>query len=234
MHTSQQSEPSDRADLARIRQYYRTFQSPPSPQAMRNELRRIVRATLEEAGLFPLAGKRIYDMGCGSGGWLACLVEWGATPDGLTGIDIAPARIHHAETILPPGVSLAVGDASRSQLPDASQDLVMQFVVFATIQDRALTARLAQEARRVLKPGGVMLWYDLRVPNPWNRSIRGVRAREIRALFPGADVRLRSTMLVAPVARWLAPRAPRLYRALARVPLLHTHLIGTIRMPGGG
>jgi len=51
---------------------------------------------------------------------------------------------------------------------------------------------------RVLKPGGAILWFDLRVDNPRNPQVKGLRKKEIASLFPGCDVDLTPTLLGAP------------------------------------
>src|SRR5262249_42960136 len=119
---------------------------------------------LRRAGLFPLGGRRIADIGCGHGTWLLELVEWGADPWKLSGIDLRPERIGVARQRLPQA-DLREGDASALPWPDESFDLVSQFVVFTSILDPALKQAVASEMLRVLKPGGHILWFDFRRDN---------------------------------------------------------------------
>jgi hypothetical protein len=65
--------------------------------------------------------------------------------------------------------------------------------------------------------------------NPRNRDVRGIRRREIAALFPDCRLELRRVTLAPPVARWLAPRAPLFVRLLGAIPLLRTHYLGALR-----
>ena len=58
---------------------------------------------------------------------------------------------------------------------------------------------------RVLKPGGLILWYDFHVDNPHNRDVQGVRKREIFELFSGCDIRLHRITLAPPIVRLVAP-----------------------------
>jgi hypothetical protein len=85
--------------------------------------------------------------------------------------------------------------------------------------------RVAGEVRRVLAPGGTVLWYDQRWPNPGNRSTRPVPRRELDALFPGAAIDVRPITVAAPLARAF----PRSYERLHRLEVLRSHLVGTIR-----
>jgi len=83
--------------------------------------------------------------------------------------------------------------------------------------------------RRVLKPDGIILWYDFRFDNPWNRAVRGIGRREIHELFPEYRIELRRVTLAPPIARWIAPRSRLVACALARLPPLRTHYLGVLR-----
>ena len=81
---------------------------------------------------------------------------------------------------------------------------------------------------RVLKPNGLILWYDFLLNNPLNPDVRGVRKREIFALFSGCNFDLRRVNLVPPVLRWLAPRSWFLTYMLGRVRPFCSHYLGVI------
>jgi hypothetical protein len=86
---------------------------------------------------------------------------------------------------------------------------------------------------RVVKPRGVILWYDYHVNNPWNPDVRGVKKQEIRHLFPGCRVDLQRLTLAPPLARRLAPYSFLLCCLLEKIPLLCTHYLGVIRREPG-
>lgn len=88
--------------------------------------------------------------------------------------------------------------------------------------------RIAAEMRRVLKPDGLILWYDYHMNNPNNPDVRGVKAGEIHALFPGSDIRLEKITLAPPLARLLAPCSWLLCDLLGNFPFLCTHYLGVI------
>jgi hypothetical protein len=50
----------------------------------------------------------------------------------------------------------------------------MQFTVFTSILDKDMKRNIAAEMLRVLKPKGVIIWYDYFVNNPKNSDVRGV------------------------------------------------------------
>jgi SAM-dependent methyltransferase len=180
-------------------------------------------------GLAPLAGRAILDVGCGTGQWLRELIHWGADPERLCGVDLLPDRIAIARTKLPASVGLEPADGVRLPFDDARFDLVLQSTVFSSILDGVVRRRVAAEMQRVLRPGGLIVWYDARVRSPGNRSFAGIGGGEIAALFPGWRVRLTSLTLAPPLVRWLAPRSLAACQLLARVPILRTHWLAFIR-----
>ena len=187
---------------------------------------------LQQAGMFPLTGRRVADIGSGGGTWLLEFMQWGASPADVAGLDLTPARIECTRACLPQA-DLRVGNAAALPWPDESFDLVSQFTLFMNTFDRGLAARMANEMLRVLKPGGAILWFDARVGNPRNRQIRAIRVGEIRSLFPGCTVDLRPALLAPPLSRLLAGWAWPLAEALQALPLLCTHYAGLIRKPAG-
>jgi SAM-dependent methyltransferase len=97
------------------------------------------------------AGRRVLDVGCGTGVDLVRFVRGGAL---TTGIDIADSAIGLARENLRHQsltASLCVGDGERIPFPDSTFDFVYAHgVVQYTPGDRALV----EECRRVLKPSG--------------------------------------------------------------------------------
>lgn len=99
-----------------------------------------------------VAGRRILDVGCGSGPLAADLIARGAT---LTGVDGSPAMIELARRRLGAEVPLLVADLAQPlPLPDGGFDDVVASLVLHYLRDWA--APLA-ELHRVLRPGGKLL-----------------------------------------------------------------------------
>src|SRR5262249_55866924 len=151
-------------------------------------------------------------------------------PSRLFGIDLDESRIETARGRLP-GAHLTCGDAQRLPWPESFFDLVSQFTLFTSVLAPSVKQSIAAEMIRVLKPGGVILWYDFRHNNPRNRNVRGIEAAEIRDLFPGCTVKLRRVTLAAPLARLIVPFSRKLALLLERVPFLRTHYLGIIQKP---
>jgi glycosyltransferase involved in cell wall biosynthesis len=123
--------------------------------------------------------------------------------------------------------------ASAADLPydDESFDVVVAAVLFSSLPSAELERRVSSEIARVLKPGGRLIWYDMRFPNPWNAAIHHMAAPRIRSLFRGWSTSLRSVTLLPPLARRLGTDTRRRYGRLHRFPFLRSHLVGTLIKP---
>jgi ubiquinone/menaquinone biosynthesis C-methylase UbiE len=202
--------------------------SDPSHLLLVQERERKLLGILAKAGHFPFENRTVLEVGCGTGAWLRDFVRWGARPGNIWGVDLLPARIAEARELCPAGMTLQCQDATSLDVPDASFDLVLQSTVFSSILRADMKRRLAQEMRRVLRPEGLIIWYDFHVNNPWNPDVRGVGKAEIKDLFPGCDVSLQKLTLAPPIGRRVAPFSTTLYRALSCIKPLCSHYLGII------
>jgi SAM-dependent methyltransferase len=188
--------------------------------------RRAYGATLLARGRRP---RRIIEVGCGAAGPLAAFAEGGGPL--LAGIDLQLARLQTAHA-LHPSLALLAADARRLPLAPASFDAAVCSTLFSSILDDDVARAAAQEIDRVLTPGGVVLWFDLRVGNPANRDVRGIPRSTLRHLFPGYDLDVRPCVLVPPVARRLSSR-PVLSALAEQFRPLRSHLGGGLWKPAG-
>jgi SAM-dependent methyltransferase len=186
---------------------------------------------LAKAGCADLSELRILDLGCGFGGDLRHMLDLGAQPENLFGVDLLPERLERARQ-LAPQLNFQLADAQQLPFPDASFDLVMQATAFSSIVDPDVRRQVAREIARVLRPGGLVLWYDMRLTNPRNPNLVPMTAAEIADLFPDFDRRLESVTLFPPLSRRLARLSWSLCTLLETLPFLRSHLIGTFRKPG--
>jgi len=107
-------------------------------------------ATLALAG--DVAGRRILDVGCGSGPLFAALRDHGAI---VTGFDASAGMLKLARLRLGDDADLHLADLGHPlPFPDAAFDDVIASLVLHYLED--WTAPLA-ELRRVLKPGGRLI-----------------------------------------------------------------------------
>lgn len=173
-----------------------------------------------------LKGARILDVGCGHGGGLRHLHELGGEPHLLFGIDLFGARVAAAARANP-AMQLAQADGGAIPFGSDAFDLVIQRFMFSSILDPGMHARAASEMLRVLRPGGLVLWLDLRIEVPGR--LVGFSRRDAAALFPGSG-----EMAWRPVQpryfRTLGPRAPRLAAALGQfIPWPNEAWLGLLR-----
>ena len=193
------------------------------------ELEQALLAALERYGRRRLDGISVLDVGCGRGGWLREFAKFGAQPEQLYGIDLLPDRIDDARRLCPVGTHLHCGSATRLDFDRASFDVILQIMLFTSVLDPAMRQAIAREMVRVMKPDGLIVWYDYFVNNPRNTDVRAVPKRELYALFPGCDIRLQRLTLAPPLARWIAPRSRAAWSLLRSIPWLRTHYLAVIR-----
>lgn len=186
---------------------------------------------LSEAGFSDLSTCRILDVGCGAGEDLRQLIRYGATPENVVGVDVLDKRLERARSVSP-HLRFELIDGHSLPFPDATFDIVWQSTVFSSILDPAIQTRLAQEMRRVLKPDGILFWYDMRVTNPRNRNLVPLTLERVEDLFPDCDLHLRSHTLLPFLARPLAPISRMLCELLELIPVLRGHLLGVIAPRG--
>jgi SAM-dependent methyltransferase len=182
---------------------------------------------LRERWLTRIATARVLEVGCGSGANLAMFMSFGFAPENLCGVELLEERVAAAHRLLPPGISVTFGDATRQGFAAESFDIIIQSTVFSSILDRGVRAELARQMWTWLRPGGEIYWYDLAVDNPRNRDVVGIPRREIHALFPEGSIECRRITLAPPIARRIK-RAAWLYRVLDAVPLLRSHTLAWI------
>lgn len=229
------------AEVARLRQVYHDYavcgygetkwsDVNKGNLAIESERQLKAQTLLRQSGFFPLTGRRVLDVGCGSGEKLGLFEEWGARPEHLFGIDLMPDRIAAARRKFPQ-FSFQVANAESLPFADGAFDLAAVFTVFTSILDSEMALNVGHEIVRVLAPGGAVLWYDFRLNNPFNKHVRGISRQGIRRLFPGFDVTLEAISLLPPLARRLGVCTDRLYAALSILPFLRTHLIGLLTKP---
>ena len=96
-----------------------------------------------------MAGRRILDVGCGSGPLFAALRDRGAI---VTGFDSSTGMLKQARQRLGDGADLQVAAlGSPLPFPDGAFDDVIAALVLHYLEDWGLALA---ELRRVLKPGG--------------------------------------------------------------------------------
>ncbi len=171
---------------------------PPDEVLFRRDLGRSLRFALRRMG--DLEGKRVLELGCGSGEYTVLLARRGAV---VTAIDLAHQALavtrRRAERNRVAGrVRVARMAAEALALPDRSFDWVVGFGLL----HHAQVERVAQESRRLLRPGGRGLFreplglnpllefarrrlpYPKKVRAPGDRFLREDDLAALQAAFP--------------------------------------------------
>lgn len=171
-----------------------------------------------------LAALRILDVGCGTGGFLRQLIEWGADPVNLTGTELLPERLELARRNTAPGVHWHLG--GLESMPSNSFDLVSAHTVFSSILKDKARQTLAAEMWRVLRPGGWCMIFDFRYNNPCNRDVRRITRTELDQLWPVREHYYRTLLLAPPLARRLTTLPYLVQETLAvLMPPLRSHFV---------
>lgn len=131
-------------------------------------------------------GMKVLDAGCGFGGTIASLNENFQAMD-LTGLNIDSRQLRRAQGRVAPRVENRIqwqeGDACAMPFTDAGFDAVLAVECIFHFPSRK---KFFQEARRVLKPGGILSLSDF-VPVGWLRPFSASRlARRLMAAQFGA------------------------------------------------
>jgi len=115
---------------------------------------------LRDAGV-DLPGARLLEVGCGTGHILGRFQEFGA---GTTvGIDLADHRLRIARKQYP-RLFFLQGNGAELPFADEAFDVVLQFMCLSSVLDPGTRQQIAAEMWRVVRPRGVILYYDLRPP----------------------------------------------------------------------
>lgn len=226
-------------ELERVRHVYRSraadravarMYAPLSPAAMFTiqerewALARLLRAS----GLMTLSGLDILDVGCGSGGELQRLTTMGADMGRLAGVDLMEEdRIALARDRLP-GARFSVASAHQLPFDDGSFDIVSQYTVFSSVLDADLRQAIADEMRRVLRPTGRILWYDMCRIRP-TTDLLPIRMEQLERLFSGWTISSLPTTLRWTWVHRVVPRSRLAGNFLVRVPRLCSHVAALIR-----
>jgi glycosyltransferase involved in cell wall biosynthesis/ubiquinone/menaquinone biosynthesis C-methylase UbiE len=223
--------------FCRIRAAYRGYDRQPKEQAKRSlenpGVKKMaegrwaaIASAIEQAHL--RHEDRVLDVGCGSGSDLARLAALGhVATESLFGVDLLEDRIANAKRKVPSATLLA---ASSHDLPfpDDYFSVALASTLFSSVLDDKLARAVASEILRVVRPGGTIICYDVRLPNLTNPNTRAITRRSLRRLFPQATIRAQAHTLLPPLARRLGPFTTALYSTLENIFFLRSHNLAVI------
>jgi ubiquinone/menaquinone biosynthesis C-methylase UbiE len=225
------------SEQSRTRSIYERYSSDPRRQrswAASNPGNVAIRAELVDT-VFALAGRElvganeILDVGSGTGWWLELLAGHEHVAANLYGVDLLPDRVAVARARVP-SAAIEIGDVRRLSYEDRSFDVVTLFTLLSSLPEPNDAEHALREARRVLRPNGVLLVWEPRVPNPLNPRTMLIRRGLLETALAGALLEARTTTLVPALARRLGTWTWSLYPSLVRVPFLRTHRLVCARV----
>jgi len=172
-----------------------------------------------------LTSKNILDVGCAGGNIFNLLQDLGAKEENIYGIDVRGDRLKEAKELFPASNFMQM-DARELNFDDATFDIVFTFTIFSSIIEKKIRMEVADEICRVLKPNGVIIYYDIRYNNPFNSNVIKMTLDDIKYLFPNMIVKLKPITILPPFIRALGKTSIKLYPFLAKLNFLKTHYIG--------
>jgi SAM-dependent methyltransferase len=111
------------------------------------------------AGLTLRPGARVLDLGCGAAPGLRYFAARGIA---AVGVDVAPAALHQARSLLPSSRLICADLTAPLPLRDATVDLI---ILREVIEHLPAVVPVLAECRRLLRPGGAL---TLTTPNLWD------------------------------------------------------------------
>jgi len=194
----------------------------PEIQFGEGQFRDLVVETLRDHGwrTADMARLSVIELGCGWGRNLNLFLELGVSARNIAGVDLIGHFIEFGRS-QNPGMNLIAGDATKTTFNDGSFDIVLLHTVLSAILDAPIQEALLREARRLAKPGGLVIIYDIADHYPVGRTeMTGATVTFIQPV-PRSDLCAMAADAGLAVARWrrvgLMPRPRKLiFRSLPR------------------
>lgn len=172
-----------------------------------------------------LSNCKIMEIGAGSGDNLLFFHRLGIPWENIFANELLGDRVEVLkQNIL--SSNIFAGDATELKMNE-SFDIVLQSTVFTSILDNNFKAKLANCIFKMVKPGGIVLWYDFKFNNPQNKNVKAISKSEILELFPACkSIEFTSCTLAPPIGR----RIGKLYNTINLLfPFLRSHIIAVIK-----
>jgi ubiquinone/menaquinone biosynthesis C-methylase UbiE len=168
--------------------------------------------------------KIILDVGCASGNKLRLLTQLGFIKSNIYGIDIRKKSIEEA-LIKSPRSHFTMMDARKMLYSNNKFDFINIFTLFSSIISQNNRQKVVMELLRVLKPGGHIIYYDLRYSNPFNPNIKPMTEKNINSLFSCFRIEKKNITLLPPLARNLGSFTNSFYPIFSKISFLNTHFL---------
>lgn len=161
----------------------------------------------------------LLEIGAGNGTNAFMFEELGFSIPNISFNELLNDRVKNIKINFPQN-KLYEGDAIMLDIPE-TYDVVFQSTVFSSILNDDDRIKLANKMWALLKPGGIILWYDFIYNNPKNKDVKKITQKELMALFPNRkNTLVKKITLAPPIGRKLGRLAP-----LFNFPFLRTHIL---------
>jgi SAM-dependent methyltransferase len=180
---------------------------------------------INTCSILPIEEKKLFEIGCGSGGNLLQFLRLGFSPENLVGNELLEERFIASRNKLPEKLKLIQGNALDLKFDMLPFNIVFQSMVFSSILDENFRIELAKQMWGWVRDGGGVLWYDFIYNNPWNKDVKGIPYNKVKEYFPEASIKKWKITLAPPLSRVVTKIHPSFYNILNLFPFLRTHIL---------
>lgn len=183
---------------------------------------------LEKHNFADIKKKKIIDIGCGNGSLIRFFSDCRCSHEGLYGIDLREDIIMQGKNINP-SIDISTSNAEELSFSESSFDIVCLQTVFSSVENVKMREKIVERINYLLKPNGLIIWYDFRYNNPKNPNVQGVTKKEISDLFKLYDISLKKITTIPLLQRKLPYQLWPLLGVISQLlPFLKSHYIGIL------
>lgn len=193
------------------------------------EKERLIVQWIKKEKISPVSSKKLIEIGCGDGSNLLYFLKLGFKPENIVANELVEQRAKTARKLLPDSINMIIGNAIDLQLPSEEFDIVFQSTVFSSILNSESREKLADVIWKLVKPGGGILWYDFVYDNPNNPNVKKVSLKNVKEIFPAAQIKSWRLTLAPPISRLVTKVHPNFYHLFNFFPFLRTHILCWIK-----
>lgn len=198
------------------------YQDSPYTQAVQKEFKKSCFQLL--SALFKnLSDVTLLEIGAGNGTNAFMFEEMGIKLSNISFNELLSERIKAIKENFPNN-AIYEGDATKIELTQKF-DIVFQSTVFTSILNDTDRKNLADKMWSLLKPGGIILWYDFIYNNPKNPDVRKASIIETKQLFNKSKQSIiKKITLAPPVGRKVGN-----FYNLFNIGLLRSHILAVFQ-----
>ena len=166
---------------------------------------------------------KLLEIGAGNGTNAYMFTEAGLLLKNISFNELLPERIEQIKINFPENI-LYEGDILNTSITEKF-DVIFQSTVFTSILDSSARKNIVNYLHSLLKPGGIILWYDFIYNNPSNKDVKKVSIKELKQLSSFfASIEIKKITLAPPIGR----RVGYLYK-MFNVPFFRSHILAVIK-----